>query len=709
MALRDAFPDVALAYPELTDWNAPFAWDPAPSAAITMVFSYAMEQAQARSGEELLRLAETIRRDLTRTTAGAQDEASAALLDGMRFCLSAYPIVATLALGRHGDCYGWIHWSASRGHDPARRVNQAEYRLPPFDGAPDALNGMCMVDLTQWIICAFVLARKFGGMDDWMIQIFDYCVAHVIAVLQAGDMDVGVQAIVAIVNWATNAGHPRARPMTEFLVRHYRHPTLPARAKVNLGILFVTPASRWTGRTPQDWAREILAEYRGVLVEHETVQLLATTMHTPELWQAGRPEVLHEIRRLATWYRQHGDEADANLALEARVWILHPLIFNLVTFGTTEDLMDVLWAWYGREGRDRADADVLFVASAHGVGVTYVWPNGRWTVPNGQPATTLDGLLEAISEALNEYFRGPAGDRRIPFDERLAGSPALPQAAALEAQIRAHYRLDLLPGQLPAGWRPRAIVVVPAHRDPLQASLGQALGWLAPSEVSLAAGLDPRPIRTISVWPGMTQTTEAEIECLRAVGAQGGWTVRVVEGELDRAAFRRFYEDTDADVLWVIGHGEQSPFRIEETGLVLSDDSLLPYADISAMTVPTGGRRLVVLNICSAGATQNRGGLARIGLAHDIAGPAQMVIGHLWPIDYYAALAFGCALSINLSTLPSADALNATQAMMRDPPLLLAALRKVSNGLTAGQRLDGGRAAEHVGNLLSWGCPVLLT
>jgi hypothetical protein len=31
----------------------------------------------------------------------------------MRFCLSTHAIVATLTLGRHGDCYGWIHWSAT--------------------------------------------------------------------------------------------------------------------------------------------------------------------------------------------------------------------------------------------------------------------------------------------------------------------------------------------------------------------------------------------------------------------------------------------------------------------------------------------------------------------------------------------------------------------------------------------------------------------
>ncbi len=710
MPLRDVFQDLSAAFPDLTDWSAPFAWDADSTGGMIFLMTRALEHVQETRGAlEMLALAETLRSDLTRATASANDAATAALLDGMRFCMSTHAIVATLALGRHGDCYNWLHWSASRTHDIGRRINEGEYRLPPFADAPIFLNQLCLSDLTHWIVSAFVVARKFGGMDGWMTRDFEICVDHVVNVLNAGDIDLGIQAMVAIVNWATNARHPRAEPMTRLLAVHYRRPELSARAKVTLGILFVTPAGQWTGRTPQDWAQEILRDFRDALVEHETVQLLATTVHTPDLWRAGREEILREIRKLAIWYRGKDQEADAMLALEARVWILHPIFFNLVNFGSTDDLMDVLWAWYGRDGRDRADGDVLFVASAHGAGVTYVWPDGRWTVPDGQPTDTLDGLLEAISGALNEYFRGPAGDRKTLFDERLVGAPVLEQAAALEAQIRDHYRLDLLPEQLPEGWRPRSLVVLPAHRDPLQASFNQALGWLAPSEVSLARARAPRPIRTISIWPGGTQTTEAEVECLKAVAEQAGWQIKVVEDDLNRATFQNFYEDPDADVLWVIGHGEQSPFRIEETGLVLSDDSILPYADISAMNVPAAGQRLVVLNICSAGATQNRGGLARIGLAHDIVGPEQLVVGHLWPIDYYAALAFGCALSLGLAALPPSEALADAQEMMRDPPALLAALRDLSPELEACQRLDSDRAAEHINNLLSWGCPILLT
>ena len=707
MELCDAFEDLAVTYPNLMDWRLSFAWGESTSAIVD-VLSGALEEAQARSAQEMLILAETIRRDLTRLTTETTNAEIATLLDGMRFCLSTHAIVATLALGRHGDCYAWIHWSASRTYDLERRINRCEYRLPPFVGASASLNRKCLADLTQWIICAFLLARKFGGMDEWMTEILDDCVNHVVSVLQAGEIDLGVQAIVAIANWATNVGHPRARPLTEALVRQYYDPSLPARAKVNLGMLFATTAGQWSGQTPQAWAGEILRDFRGVLVEHETVQLLATSLHTRELWLAGRAELLLEIRRLANWYRSQDQVADATLGLEARVSILHPLIYNLVSFGSTADLMDVLWAWYGREGRERADANVLFVASAHGAGVTYVWPEGRWTVPSGN-ADTLDGLLVAVSEALNEYFRGPAGDRNALFDERLTGAPALEKAAVLQAQMREHYRLDLLPCFLPEGWRPRSVVVLPAHRDPLQALMSEALGWLSPSEASLVDTPEPGPVQKISIWPGLTQTTEAEVRCLQAVAAQAGWEIKVVEGHLDRAAFQRFYEDPGPDVLWVIGHGEQSPFRIEETGLVMADGGVLPYADVSAMTVPATRRRLVVLNICSAGATQNRGGLARIGLAHDVVGPHQLVIGHLWPIDYYAALAFGCALAINLRSRAPSEALAATEALMRDPPSLLAALNELSTELEACQRLNSNRATEQVSNLLSWGCPILLT
>lgn len=225
----------------------------------------------------------------------------------------------------------------------------------------------------------------------------------------------------------------------------------------------------------------------------------------------------------------------------------------------------------------------------------------------------------------------------------------------------------------------------------------------------MAAASPRRAVRTIGVWPGFTYTTEAEVECLRRIALDVGWDVRVVDGMLDAAAFRRFYEDPTFDVAWVIGHGEQSAFAAEFTGLVLDDHSLLPMGTIGTMKTPGGGRRLLVLNICSSGATQIRGGLARIGLGHRLASADQAVVAHLWPIDEDAALAFGSGFALALAEQPLEDAFATALQGMRNLRSLVDRLRGIDVNLRVVKRLETPELADRMANVLNWGCPVLLT
>ncbi|MFM9859052.1 CHAT domain-containing protein [Pseudoxanthobacter sp. M-2] len=709
MLLRDVYPRVFAELPDLLDWDRHFAWEGEAPSVVADLICGAMEQAQYSSRERTLHLAALAQADLTDESARIGDGPGAPLIDGCRFLISIPAIMTTMAMGRHGDCYGWIHWSAFRTHDASRRMNCGEYRLPPFAGAPEGLNGMCLSYFTVWAESAFLLARKFGGMDEWCGRIIDYCWARMAEAFEAGDMPNVARAIVAIVNWATERADQRAEFLTHQLTELYTSSGIDNRTKATLANVFTTKAAAWTHQSPRDWALEILHNYREVLVEHEIVQYLCSTIDSSESWAASRVEVLREISVLVNYYRRSAAAADATEVLEARVAIIHPLIFALTEFGDTDDLMDVLWAWYGQESLERADANVLFIGSAHGSGVTYVWPCGRYIVRGNASNETLEALLVGISSALNEYFRGPAGDRELQLDERMIGTPAYETASALVAAISNHYGLDQLTENLPAEWRPRSLVVFPAHRDPLQALLAATLGWLAPLEASVQRPRPARRIRTVSIWPGETQTTEAEVAFLRAIAVQKGWHLKVTNPPLNAEAFRVYYEDPEADVLWVIGHGEQSPFRTSGSGLVLAGEQLLTAARLVAFTRPGEGSRLLVLNICSATATQTRGGLARIGLAHELAAANQAVIGHLWPIDYFAALAFGCALAVNLGQNDPADALRETQLILQRHQDLITVLSAAAPGAEVIERLANEHAAERVANILSWGSAVLLT
>ncbi len=708
MTLGETFPRTAAAWPDLLRWDAHFAWAGDSPAAIAQLLIEKMVELQMQGRGALLEFAKLVRLDLTDETTRVADGDGAAQIDAVRFLVSSPAIATTIALGQNGDCYSWLHWSACRTHVFDARTNRGQYRLPPFDGASARANQFCRAHLTDWISAAFMIARKLGGMDQWCADIADFCIGHVVDEIVAGlPEDDRVTAIVTIANWATDRDDPHAEPLVRSLAAMFDR--LAPRARATVAMLFTTSASRWTGRTHQEWARLALDELRPVLVEHEALQFLSVTLDTLDHWVAARTEVLAEIRTLVAQYRA-GEAADqAPLALEARVSIIHPLIFSLAEYGTVDDIVDVLWAWYGNDDHDRPDANVLFVGSAHRHGVAYLWPGGRLHVGEEQPVATLQLLLDALSAALNEYFRGPDGDRGRPLDDRMIGAPAFDMADDLVRAMSGHYRLDALEAALPQGWRPRSIIVLPAHRDPLQALLAERLGWLAPLEASVTAGQDRREIRRLSVWPGETHTTEAEVSFLAAVAQQFGWTVKVVAGPLDAAAFQTFYEDVEADLLWVIGHGAQSPFRQNESGLILAGGEVLTSAQISGFAQPNDGRRLLVLNICSATATQNRGGLARIGFGHDLTTAAQTVVGHLWPIDYFAALAFGCSFALDLGSLGPADALKSAVDRMQTPATLLHDLERLHPHAPALDRLRSDRAAERISNILSWGSPVLLT
>ncbi|MGE6742344.1 hypothetical protein ACQKGC_18890 [Allorhizobium pseudoryzae] len=71
--------------------------------------------------------------------------------------------------------------------------------------------------------------------------------------------------------------------------------------------------------------------------------------------------------------------------------------------------------------------------------------------------------------------------------------------------------------------------------------------------------------------------------------------------------------------------------------------------------------------------------------------------------------AFGSSLAMALTRLPPANALKEALLMMRDQGELIRVLQEISPDLQAIRRLNGQRAAEVMGNVLSWGCPVILT
>jgi hypothetical protein len=201
-----------------------------------------------------------------------------------------------------------------------------------------------------------------------------------------------------------------------------------------------------------------------------------------------------------------------------------------------------------------------------------------------------------------------------------------------------------------------------------------------------------------------------ELEVLETASRLRRWNLKKTSPseDPDPAAFRRFYEDPEADILWIIGHGDHAPHSEQKTGIYLSERRLLSMEEIGQFTCPDGGRRLLVLNICSGATARMTGGLARIGLAHELVGPNQAVIAHIWPTYSETALSFGALLAVTLGVRDNFSAFAAATALLRDPQNIVTAVEEeLDSGLRAYERISSSVAK--LQNIVSWGCPVFLT
>ncbi|TBY46758.1 CHAT domain-containing protein [Rhizobium leguminosarum] len=702
MTLAEHFPASAKAFPNLLPWQSPFDWIIQGQFLAEAVFELQMKLQE--SDNQLDAFCEALRADVEAETIVQTDPSAAAMIDGFRFVTSQVQIYRTMTSGRLGTCYHWLLWSISREHVFDRTENHAEYRLPPYASATRAMNGLALEVAVDWVWAAYIVAHKFGGLDG---HCSDFLEASLWIARRAGSGN-GVQALTAIAVYSAAKKLGSTQAQVDALLECLDHPEVPAADKAKIQIAMSTNVGYYTDTHPAEWARRTLCDLRQELKSHEPLQLLAVTLQNQEAWLSARAEILSEIQSLTEVYRLSYSRHLARIALDSRILLVHPIIAALCKFGSTDDLMAVLHAWYAEPDAVCADGDILFICPNHGDGVAYVWPDGRYFA-SGSVADSLENALVANSNALNEYFRGPQGDRQVTVDDRLKSTPAFEFAAEIWKAMDDHYKLSEVTSRLPQGWVPRSVVVMPAHRDPLQAMILDRVGWVAPLETSLGVADALRPIKTLSIWPGATQTTDAEVEVLAYVAGAAGWHVKVTSGTLDREAFRQFYEDAEADLLWVIGHGEQVSDDLSRTGIVMEDGDMASLADITSFDLPGEGRRLLVLNICSSATAQTFNGMARSGLAQELVSPRQQVIGHLWPIDYYAALAFGSSLAVGLIREPPPAALRAASLLMRDQVKLINVLTEISPDLQAIQRLSGQRAAEVTQNVLSWGCPVILT
>jgi CHAT domain len=708
LSLQTAFPQTFALDPEAPIWEAPFSWL-APDLAL-MEALWEGQVARMAYLPDFWAWTEAMVADLHSARTAAATEAEMDAIDCARFITCMPALHATRVAGQIGPCYDWIWAAIAPTHVRGQRVNRNTYTFLSLGHAPAALFSLYLMHVPQFASACFYVAYKFGGLDALTTDLAQAC-WEVASDLYRRDPSDGeaFEAITQMIIWASHRGWPEGRTWAkELLIGGER--TQSPRQRLQVAMTFMTPANCYVDGTPQDWAGRALRDHSEAMVEHERLQALGVALRRPADWQAHRLEILEEIAKLRRLYLAGLRPGESDLeVLELRVSVIHPLVFALMNWGEIDDLIAVLGAWYRAPGAEPADANVLAVVPTHSGGAAYLWPGGRWLTGTGDFAIH-DAMQRAAGMALGSYFRGSEGDDapeayedfRFEIVDAAAGH-------AWESAMATHYRFEELKERLPANWTPRATVVFPSGPEPVQAVLSKTAGLAAPLEISFERARPLRPIRRISVWTGGPWHEAFELDAIRHVAHRAGWAVHVHQlAAPTREDLRRFYEDAEADVVWVVSHGAHNPFAVRGTGLHLSDETLVDLEDMRGWTTPGQDRRLLVLNSCSGASAQQRGGVARIGLAQSLVSGRQAVVAHLWPVHWTAGLAFGAALAVGLEADPTEAAALGAARLMQEPRRLLGFLEDRFQGCD--DLLDRlRRSVEDLASLINWGCPVSLT
>lgn len=176
MTMRDQFPRASAAYPDLVDWNQDFDWSEQASRAQALLL-VAFQDTLIDTGEDaFFTFCGIVADDVGALAPAGEISPVADTLDEFRFLFGLRPIEQTLALGLHGDCYGWVMWTLARGCDRRGRVFNVQWSFfAPDSQAADDYRNLSMRYLARWTDAFFILARKFGGLDEMATAIAGLC------------------------------------------------------------------------------------------------------------------------------------------------------------------------------------------------------------------------------------------------------------------------------------------------------------------------------------------------------------------------------------------------------------------------------------------------------------------------------------------------------------------------------------------------------
>jgi hypothetical protein len=701
------FPNFSSLKPTTIDWASDFQWNDEAGLQLAHVLLEDGIAAQKLEQKVFFERGRILRDDLSAIAAATGDEEILVIIDAIKLAASQPFTHGLCKVGELAQAYDWILWSISRNHVIADGRNESDYFLPPFDSASDVINDFANNFLVDWITNAYYVAVKFGGLDELCQKYFYYCLEAAVAAADGSDKIAGIEAAISLINWASHVDHSDLASLITMVEGWMDMTSISAQQRIRMATLLIGPGSKYSKKNPVGIARDFLQFYPVEFRDHERLQFLVVAIDSEAAWVERKEEIVEEIRNFRSYVEQtQGNAIRSNIVMEERVTLLYPLLLLLSQVPDLDAIIQLLSSWYGKPYDHKMAPQTLLVMPNNKDGAAWLWSGNTWSPDDQNVSSSLEQMLGVASEAFNDYFRGPAGDRAPVIDARLRGAPAPQHGSALEQQVLQHYRIAEVYKVIPEDADIKYLIGFPNHNVPLSSLVGRDLRGGLYQSVSLSSQFIEPKIQNVLIWPGETQTTDVEIDFIVEIGRVAGVDVQVWDSVATKDDFRNYYSSSNQNLLWITGHGNHDPGNVMNCGLLLGDGQTFNLDDFSEL-LAAPQQRAVVANICSGGAARMTGGIGSTGIASAITSDTQVTVAHNWPIDTYAALAFGTVFFSCLMDGQLAKSLHQAQGILEYQDQILAHLRRYDGSHRVIELLSSDHAKPRLENMMSWGSATL--
>lgn len=478
---------------------------------------------------------------------------------------------------------------------------------------------------------------------------------------------------VSMLAWAAVDAPDLARELTPTIEQSVDQ-GFPSGVRAMFCLALSTNAGKYSSRPAMEWARRALGEFSGELVNEQRTQMLVTVSDPIVPEQAA--EVVTEMAAYQKVQRGSLGPMEFLRHAARRSDVIRPFFLRAARGSAYKAFVDGMRAWHLVDDAEPIDPSALQVT------VPFA-EEGYLCVTGTQKLEVFrdsQAALEQLSREVNAFLSiaktvTGAVDSEIRIPER-PGVPRTDEFLGLQDAMRLAY----CPAPLPEQWTPDTQLILPPEGHPIQAVQLAVWGRTWPLCASLKRRRQDRNIRRVVLWSGGgTLAEDMELEFVKACfeAAHIGVDVHVAV-DTTAAEFLAVYADPSVDVFWIMSHGEFDHWAPHEATLQVSrSGNCVSLNDLWHRSPDIDQRRLLFLNACDAGRFEEGGLLPHIGLAPGVAGPAQAVVSHLWPVTHFPSATFGAFLAHFLSR---------GQSFFDSFRSALAALRQ--NGPAAGTALE---------------------